>query len=223
MESHKVLGQWPMVALLLAGLVCAGDAAAQLISGYPPNVDAFDPREVALLPRYCIYTQTFRDRVPGGADPVMIERWYADLGQTFHAMHHYCYGLMKTNRAVLLARDPSVKQFYLADAVTEFDYVIERAPPDFVLLPEMLTKKGENLVLLGKAPLAVLAFEQAIEKKKDYWIAYARLSDYYKETGDLRKARETLERGLAAAPDAKLLERRLAELGTAPERRSVKR
>jgi len=209
--------------LLLASLFCVTGARAQLIPGYPPNVDAFDPREVALLPRYCIYTQTFRDRIPGGSDPTTIERWYAQLGQPFHAMHHYCYGLMKTNRAVLLTHDSSVKQFYLADAVTEFDYVIERAPPDFILLPEMLTKKGENLMLMGKGPLAVLAFEQAIEKKKDYWIAYVRLSDYYKETGDIRKARETLERGLAAAPDAQGLQRRLTELGTASDRRNVKR
>jgi len=211
------------MGLLLASLFCLVGARAQMINGYPPNVDAFDPREVALLPHYCIYTQTFRDRVPGGSDRTTIDRWYAQLGETFHAMHHYCYGLMKTNRAVLLARDPSVKVFYLADAVTEFDYVIDRAPPDFVLLPEMLTKKGENLLLMGKAPLGVLALEQAIEKKKDYWIAYARLSDYYKETGDIRKARETLERGLAAAPDAKSHERRLSELGTASDRRSVKR
>lgn len=190
---------------------CAA-ASAQPVPGYPASIHAFDPREVALLPRFCTYTQHFREQVPGGNDLTLIRSWEAQLGPTFHHLHHYCYGLMKTNRGVLLARDPRARQAYLSDAVGEFDYVIERATPDFVLLPEVLTKKGENLMRLGKAPVAAFAFERAIEVRPDYWPPYAQLSDHYKAAGDINKAREILTSGLAQVPDAAALKRRLREL-----------
>lgn len=187
-------------------------AYAQDIPGYPASVNAYDPREVAMLPRYCAYTQIFRDRVPGGNNPDEIQRWYSILGQTFNAMHHYCEGLMKTNRGVLLARDEQSRRFYLSDSIVEFDYVIDRAPADFVLLPEILTKKGENLIRLGRGPIGNLQLQRAIELKPDYWPAYAAMSDYYKKTGDVKNAREVLEKGLSASPDAKALKERLANL-----------
>lgn len=215
---------WVAVGLLVVGFQVR-PALSQQVPGYPPNVDAYDPREVAMLPRYCIYTQLFRDRVPGGNDKAMIDAWYAQMGATFHAMHHYCWGLMKTNRGALLARDPDSRRYYLNDALSEFDYVIQRAPEDFILLPEILTKKGENLVRLGRGPLAVYEFERAMTLKPDYWPPYAQLGDYYRNAGELDKAREVLTQGLAAASDAPALRRRLAELdkaprGTAPARPS---
>src|SRR5262245_33526688 len=185
---------------------------SQDIPGYPANVRAYDRREVAMLPRYCIYTQDFRERVPGGNNPDEIQRWYSVLGQTFHAIHHYCWGLMKTNRGVLLARDEYWRRFYLNDAITEFDYVIDRAPPDFVLLPEILMKKGENLIRLGNSLSGNQQLLRAIELRPDYWPPYAAMSDYYKNKGDLKDAREVLEKGLSASPNAKALKERLADL-----------
>lgn len=222
MNADEAVRHLLRVALVVVSSAAAcASAQAQQIPGYP-QLEAMDPREIALLPGYCKYTQTFRERLPGGNDPAQIERWYSFLGQPFHAMHHYCWGLMKTNRAVLLARDPVVRRFYLNDAITEYDYMIDRVPEDFVLLPEFLTKKGENLVRLGRGPLAVFQFERAIELKKDYWPPYAYLSDYYKEEGNARKAREVIEAGLAQIPDAKGLKRRLDELDSA-DRKGAKR
>src|SRR5215471_8671749 len=59
----------------LLALCAMASAHAQLVPGYPDDVMAYDPREVAMLPAYCKYTQDFRDKVPGGADPSMIARW----------------------------------------------------------------------------------------------------------------------------------------------------
>jgi tetratricopeptide (TPR) repeat protein len=182
------------------------------IPGYPTDTYAADPREVALIPRYCIYTQSFRNIVPAGNDPTAIASWYAYMGQTFNDMHHYCAGLMKMNRALFLAKDNTTRRFYFADAITEIDYVMRHAKDDFILMPEMLTKRGECQVRLGQGPQGIYSFERAIEIKKDYWPAYAQISDYYKSQGDVQKAREALEAGLAASPDAKGLTRRLAEL-----------
>ena len=90
--------------------------------------------------------------------------------------------------------------------------MIDRAPPDFVLLPEILMKKGENLIRLGQGANGNLQLLRAIELKPDYWPPYAAMSDYYKKTGDLKNAREVLEKGLSASPEAKALKERLANL-----------
>jgi len=165
-----------------------------------------------LIPRYCIYTDTFRNRVPGGNDKAIIDSWYARLGPGFGALHHYCWGLMKTNRALLRANDAQTREFYLRDAIHEFDYVIDRVTNDFLLLPEILAKKGENLIRLSRGPEGVLVLERAMELKPDYWPPYAYMSDYYLASGELTKAREVLETGIRQAPESQTLRSRLAEL-----------
>jgi tetratricopeptide (TPR) repeat protein len=189
--------------------------------GYPNNVREYDPREVALLPRYCIYTQEFRQRIPGGNNQAEINRWHLIMGDTFEAMHHYCWGLMKTNRAMLFARNKQTRMFYFGDAIDEFDFVIRRAKPDFVMLPEILTKKGDNLIRLGSGPRAIPELQRAIELKPDYWPPSAVMSDYYKATGDIKKAREVLEKALSFSPNAKALKTRLAELDGATDKRKT--
>ena len=140
------------------------------------------------------------------------------MGASFNDMHHYCWGLMYTNRALLLARTQRMRAQYLGSSIGEFDYVIQRAQPDLKLLPEILTKKGENLIWLERGPEGIAELERAIALKPDYWPPYAAMSDYYTRIGDLAKARERLEEGLSASPDTKALMRRLAELD-APQRK----
>jgi tetratricopeptide (TPR) repeat protein len=179
----------------------------------------YEPREVAMLPAYCKYTQNFRERVPGGNNPAEIERWTTLMGSTFIHMHHYCWGLMNTNRALYLARTKRDRMFDLNNSILEFDYVIRNATPNFVMLPEILTKKGENLIRLGRSPHGMLELRRAIDLKPDYWPPYAYLSDYYKEIGDLAQAREWLEKGLSVTPDVKALKSRLAKLERAEDKR----
>lgn len=216
------LGQALKVAAMVCLLAATVSSWGQGIPGYPGTVEGFDPREIALLPRYCVYTDTFRSRVPLGNNPQMIAQWHAHMGRIFEAMHHYCYGLMKTNRATLLAQDATTRRFYLLDSITEFDYVISRAPADFVLLPEILSKKGENLIRLDKGPAGMQELERAIELNPNYWPPYAHMSDYFKSKGEIKTAREWLEKGLVTSPDARGLTRRLAELD-APETRNKKK
>lgn len=174
-----------------------------------------------MLPRYCIYTQVFRDRVPGGNDQKEIARWSSAIGPSFNNMHHYCWGLMNTNRALLLVRDQRWREFHLKYSIAEFDYVIRSATPDFRLLPEILTKKGENLIRLDRGPDGIVELQRAVELKPDYWPPYAALSDYYKNIDDFAKAREWLEAGLSVSPNTKALMRRLAELNSPPNKRKA--
>ena len=100
----------------------------------------------------------------------------------------------------------------LGVSVIEFDYVIQRAPPDFGLLPEIFTKKGESLIQMDRVGQGMAELRRAIGMKANHWPAYAVISDYYKNAGQLAKAREWLEKGLSAAPDTRPLTRRLAAL-----------
>lgn len=211
-------------AALALGSVLAGAMPAHSqggVPGYPDSVQAYDPREVALLPRYCIYTQLFRDRVPGGSNAKEMERWSSLMGPSYEHMHHYCWGLMKTNRSLLFARTRQVRVFYLEDSIREFDYVIRNATPNFMMLPEIFTKKGENLIRLGRGPLAILELQRALESKPDYWPPYAAISDYFKEIGNLVQAREWVEKGLSASPNTKALIQRLADLDAPQSKRKI--
>lgn len=190
----------------------AGLALATLVPLSAPAQQYYEPQQIAMLPPYCKHTQGYRYRIKGGDDPAEIQRWSAILGPTFHAMHHYCRGLVAVNRALYFERTERERQHEWAKSIGEFDYVIRSATPDFVLLPEIYTKKGESLVKMGRGLNAVPEFLRAIEAKPDYWPPYAYLGDLYKKAGDTTKAREWLEKGLAQSPDAKQLKSRLAEL-----------
>ena len=132
--------------------------------------------------------------------------------KNFMHMHHYCKGLELTNHALYSARTKHDRDDGLRYSIGEFDYTIQRVAPDFAMLPEMLTRKGENLLRLGRAPEAVVELNRAIGLNPAYWPPYAALSDHYKAAGDLAAARDWLEKGLSATPDSKALKRRLAEL-----------
>jgi tetratricopeptide (TPR) repeat protein len=203
-------------AAALALFCVSGGSAAQSIPGYPESIGEFDPREVARLPPYCIYTAHFRENIPAGMNPVESRRWQALFGEVFQTLHHYCWGLMYLHRAKFLAREERIRRFNFGAAIHDFDYVLNfveaRKLYDFVLLPEILTRKGEALVGLGRGARAIAEFERAIELRPDYWPAYAQLADYYRDSGEVDRAREVLHAGLARSPDTPALTRRLKEL-----------
>src|SRR5690349_14653298 len=105
---------------------------------------SYDLSEVRRLPEYCKYTQGFRDHVPGGNNPVAIERWTTVMGGTFNHMHHYCWGLMAVNRAAYSSDTAQSRTHELSYSIGEFDYVLKQAAPDFRLMPEVLTKRAES-------------------------------------------------------------------------------
>jgi tetratricopeptide (TPR) repeat protein len=200
-KLRPALLAWPIA---LAGILSSPGAAGQRQN---------DPKQTALLPPYCKYTQDYREKMPGGNDPQQIARWANILGEkNFQHLHHYCYGLEHSNRALYFSRTKQERDRELAQSVKEFEYVIERVAPDFALLPEILTRRGENLLRLGNGPQGVMDLNRAIELKPDHWPPYAALSDYYKALGDIEAAREWAGRGLTAAPGTRALQRRLAEL-----------
>jgi hypothetical protein len=197
-------------------------ALALLAPAHAEAQSIWEPSLIHRLPEYCKYTQAFRmRRVPGSDNPTEVERWTRVMGPTFVHMHHYCFGLMASDRAAFLSTTRQDRLFSLRVSVTEFDYVLQRAPVGFSLIPEILTSKGESLIRAEKGAEGVGVLRQAIEVKPDYAPPYGALSDYYKEAGALAKAREWVEKGLAAAPTSRALMRRQAELSGSTSRRKT--
>jgi tetratricopeptide (TPR) repeat protein len=212
----------PAIGSLRQLFVAAGLGLALLA---PIRVEAeehrFDrPQEMYMLPEYCKYTQDFRDHVPGGNNEIEIQRWTKLMGETFIHMHHYCYALQATNRAVFLSRTHAERQHNLFVSIYEFNYVIHNATPDFALLPDIYTRKGEALIQMGKVGEGMADLQRAIDMKPDHWQAYAAISDYYKDLGQPAKAREWLQKGLAIRPDTRALMRRLSSLDAAQGKRA---
>ncbi len=198
-----------LVACLALGIPLAADAQPR----------DYSERSLALLPGWCKYAQDFRDRVPGGNNPAEYQRLMTITKGMFQHMHHHCYGLIAQNTAMLRVRDPQKRAALLKTSVNEFDYVLRNTPPDFIMLPEVLTKRAESLIALTRGAEAQSDLQRALQLKPDYWPAWLTLADYYYEkVGDAAKAAYTLEQGIVAAPNAPALQDRLAELKGAKRR-----
>jgi tetratricopeptide (TPR) repeat protein len=193
----------PRRALLLAMVAAALSAPVAVLAQMQ-----YSAQEVAMLPSYC---QSHPYVTKNGSE-AEIQRWKSAMGDVYQAIHHYCWAQIATNRAKLSSRSRQERMRWLNQSIGDFDYVLQYAPRDFPLLPEILTRKGENLIGLGNAAPGVTDLQRAIEVKPDYWPPYAILSDYFKSVGDRAKAKEWLDKGLSQSPDAKALKRRLAEL-----------
>ena len=199
-------------ARLLRNIVlCAGMMLAGLQAQPGAAQTRFEEHEVSLLPAYC----RSNGLVAQNPNPAEAQVWRTRLGEPYKSIHHYCWAQLWTNRARIFAKNRQERTRALNASIPEFDYILRYTPPDYVLLPEILTKRGENLLQLGRAVDATRDLQAAIKAKPDYWPPYAALSDYYKAAGDNGKAREWLEKGLAGAPDAKALQSRMSELGGA--------
>ncbi len=191
---------------------------AILVLGHPVSeaADEVDSGLLAMLPPYCEYSQIWWQKL-GRKNPEQQQLWHQKMGPGFAHIHHYCNGLYQTHTALLRTRSKKERDSLLTTSLGEFDYVLRNAPDGFVLLPEILVRKGQNLIRLGRGPEAIEVMVRAMSAKPDYWPAYGYLSDYYKDIGEREKARQVLEKGLANSPDAKALRSRLTALGRPAE------
>ena len=110
------------IALATAGPVCAGD---------PLDVATLSRGEMARLPEYCPHTWGYHQGGPERAE------WFARLGPMMEHLHHYCWGILKANRANSGGVTPQMRDSLIGSAIGESHYVLRRASQDFVLLPEM--------------------------------------------------------------------------------------
>ena len=166
-------------------------------AGTPSNIR---PYETALLPAYCRDTQQWPGGNPGG-----LAGGKEVFGEAFVHFHHYCYAKVWLLRAESHSNSMWERRRDLASALDDLDYVIERVPPKYFLLPEMLTMRGKILFRQRKFADAAVDLNKAIEQKRDYWPAYYELARCREAMGNRKAALEVIQDGLKYSPDSKVL------------------
>jgi len=200
LSSEKLL----RLALSLTVVMMPG-----IVSANPRNItDA----EMQLLPRYCPYTATFKH----GGNSSGAKHWRSLMGESFSAMHHYCWALNTMSRAGKAGVSASDRQGAWESARGDIGYVIDNSTPDFILLPEIYTRLGDVQLLLKKPNEANIAFAKARELKPDYWPAYSHWAEFLINIGRRPEASKIVASGLAYSPDAKVLLEQFRLLGGKP-------
>lgn len=162
--------------------------------------------DLSMLPRYCV------DKLTQEGDTVMFSRWSSVMGHDFLYMHHHCYGLIHMTRAYRPGLRKIDRDFQRQKAINEFEFVIEKAKnPDFIMLPEVFSRRGEAMGLLGDTLHAEESFEEAARRKADYASNYGRWAEMWIARGNRDKAKAVIERGFKNSADSKHL-RQLAKL-----------
>ena len=93
------------------------------------------------------------------------------MGIGFWSLHHYCYGLVALHRLQRSGVKGPKRDFTVHQIVSEYYYVINNVPGNFVLLPEIWTRIGEAELLRENYKAAYGAYENARQLKPDYWPA----------------------------------------------------
>ncbi len=184
------------MVFILFGLI-ADEAAAK-----PQNItDA----EMALIPRYCPDTMGFNYGDAYHNTSPNANKWVGLMGKGFWAVHHYCWALIDLQRASRHNISPQMRQGLLESVVSDCRYVVNNTQPDFILLPEILTRIGEVEIRLSHPDAADQAFSRARELKPDYWPAYSHWVEYLIKIGRRSEALKVVRSGLSFSPNAKVL------------------
>lgn len=186
-------------------------AATTSFAAKPANVTR---GELALIPPYCIDTEGFSYGPENS--PTMSPRaraWVGEMGRTFWSMHHYCWGLINLNRLRSGRANTPNPQYFAKQIIDEYFYVLNNAPPDFVLLPEVWTRVGEAALLAGDVGSAMDAYQKARSIKPDYWPAYAQWADFLITYKKIDEAKTLVREGLRHAPESTALMHLWVKLG----------
>ena len=198
---HRLVARsWVRVALFACATLWSGLA----IASTAPNTTK---GEIAMLPPYCPDTAGFSYTGPGNPATMSPKAnyWVAQLGQDFWWVHHYCWATVWLNRGLYKASGSADRRFNLRMTVREIDFTLDKVKPNFVLLPEMLTKRGEVLLLLSESGAAYDSFRRAREIKPDYWPAYTKWAEVLIKSGLKAEAKVLIREGLKYAPESKEL------------------
>lgn len=148
--------------------------------------------ELALLPTYCKGTQQVRLI---SNDPKPIADYVALYGEAYIHTHQYCWGLNKENKLPGI-RDENHRKNQMITILENFQYVLDRAPLTFTLLPDIYISKARILFKMERDVDAVGVLFTLTQIKPGYSPAYAQLGDYYQRIGDKHNAIKFYELGL---------------------------
>ncbi len=210
-NNFTVLARIPLANNCFVISVCLAFSMLSFsaIAGKPDNVTS---AEMATIPPYCPYAQSW--------DQYMVspesKRWASILGKPFHAIHHYCWAQINMQRALRSGTPESTRMSLYKMVRDDYLYVIQRSTPEFVLLPEMMSRLGEVEVRLSLIREANQSFATARKLKPDYWPAYSHWAEYLIRTGKKTEAKSLVKTGLEYSPNSRVLREQFRLLGGDP-------
>ena len=169
----------------------------------PPNIRF---GEISLLPSYCKHTQTFTTDDPRSRyidSPA--KSLYLEFGQSYLALHHYCWGLIYKRRAEQPGLSQSTRRAYYESSINEYGYLLANSTFDFALRPEVYLRIGETYIALQAYSDAIEPLMRSIAAKPDYWPPYERWAAVLNRLGKREEALEKLEAGLRLMPEERSL------------------
>lgn len=210
-NSFALLIRVFQVDRLLVVIICMALnlASEPAIARKPDNITE---AEMATIPPYCPYSQSW-NYVSNGPDT---KRWVSILGNTFHAIHHYCWAQINLQRSFRIGLTEQERRALLIVVRDDYLYVIESAKPGFVLMPEIMSRLGEVEVRLSKISEANKSFSIARKIKPDYWPAYSHWAEYLIRTGKKTEAKSLVKTGLEYSPNSRVLREQFRLLGGDP-------
>jgi tetratricopeptide (TPR) repeat protein len=123
-----------------------------------------------------------------------VHRWESSLGDGWYALHHFCAGLAKTDRA---AREPdkTKRGSRYNDAIYEFTFYIARTPPTHPLYAEAqvrvcLAEDSNNAMAEGLSNC-----DAAIRAQPSNPVGYTGKATVYRRHKQFTEAREVLDLG----------------------------
>ena len=170
------------------------------------------PGELALMPAFCQDVQTVNGWEQGVRESPRAPMWVSKLGRSFWDMHHYCWARVAVHRSLAIGLNQNQRDHLVESAIDDMQYVVRRAPPDMVLLPEIYYFMGDYFRLIRRFGEAAESFKKSRELKVDYWPAYAGHADLLLLSGQRKEAKAVLEQGLGLMPDEVALKTRLDRL-----------
>jgi tetratricopeptide (TPR) repeat protein len=189
--------------------VCLFYATAAM---HPGKADAFPKTrdDFALLPEYC--SVRYAGQFGLVASNAEVQKWKKVFGRDWVPIHHYCSALDHINKSRRFVGNEEVRRQELGLALGGLDYMLGNTHKDFILLPEILVKKGEVLLELNRGPEGVKQFTRAIQVRRSYAPAYIALSEYYRRQGEVAEAKRVLEQGIKSSRQSRALKESLGRL-----------
>lgn len=192
-------------ALALTPVALAGKWTSEVVK--------FTEEDFMILPSLC------RAKIAQQSNREVQDYWIRRYGSNWGGMHHYCFGLKALNLAYRDFKNTTKREYFSTQAVNEFDYVLDRAEPNFVLRPEILIQRGRALTLSRSYEDAKQSFEEALKQSPKSVDAWAALSDLYSQMGKNTEAIKVLEQAIeATGSEHKKLTARLDDLRKKPAR-----
>ena len=188
---------------------CLVSIAISPAGAAPQNITA---GELALLPAFCQDAQTFNGWEQYVRESPRAPYWISKMGRSFWDIHHFCWAGVHVLRAGQPGLQAQHRVTMLEAAIDDYAYIIRKAAPGMVLLPELYYRTGDLQRQLGQYGLAIESFNRSRTEKPDYWPPYVGHAEILLLSNQRAQAKAVLEDGLKLMPDEPALKSRLARL-----------